>query len=375
MKTVVSVCGDPGGAEALAPVVQLLQSRADLSLVSYAYRQGVGVFRDHALPVTELAGGADIEGLLVAHDAECVLTATSCNGVDHEKRFVAAARQLGIPSVGLLDFWSGYSCRFTDETGAPVYAPDRIAVMDARAREEMIAAGVAPDRIVITGQPAFDSLSHDRRAWSAERRSTVRTALGAQSGDLLVVFVSQPLSVLYGKDDQDPRFLGYTEHEVAAAVADAVDAVRSATGAPIRLAVRCHPREDVAAFASYAGPFTRIAAADDGPTGRECVMAADLIVGMNSRLLVEACYLGAVVLSVQPGLRHRDMLPTNELGLSRLVSSRPEVAGAIRELLLDERVRRAVCIQLEAFAPDGGATRRVVAEVDAALSSRTASIQ
>jgi len=71
-------------------------------------------------------------------------------------------------------------------------------------------------------------------------------------------------------------------------------------------------------------------------------MAADLVVGMNTELLVEACYLGCITLSLQPGLRHPDRLPTNRLGFSRAVYQENEIKPALLELLLNEKSRDAV---------------------------------
>jgi len=43
--TVVSVCGDPGGASALAPVIKVLKSERRVRLVVYAYNEGIEVMR------------------------------------------------------------------------------------------------------------------------------------------------------------------------------------------------------------------------------------------------------------------------------------------------------------------------------------------
>jgi hypothetical protein len=89
-------------------------------------------------------------------------------------------------------------------------------------------------------------------------------------------------------------------------------------------------------------------------------MAADLVTGINSMLLVEACYLGCVTVSIQPGLRFPDALPTNDLGISRAVYRREEIKPVVEEMLLDRQARLAARWRVSSLHLDGGATRRVV---------------
>ena len=56
-------------------------------------------------------------------------------------------------------------------------------------------------------------------------------------------------------------------------------------------------------------------------------------------LLVEACLLGCVVLSLQPGLRLADALPTNRWGVSQGVYYEKDIEPALESLLFDEQVR------------------------------------
>jgi len=92
---------------------------------------------------------------------------------------------------------------------------------------------------------------------------------------------------------------------------------------------------------------------------RDAVTSADLVTGMNSVLLMEACYLRCVTASLQPGLRRADVLPTNRTGQSRPIYEPGAIRPVIEELLLDDGARAAAREELEAFAPVPGAARRV----------------
>jgi UDP-N-acetylglucosamine 2-epimerase len=286
-----------------------------------------------------------------------VLTSTSLNGLDLEKRFIGAARLQGIPSVSVLDFWSNYRPRFSSSGDLLDCVPDRIAVMDGQARDEMIAEGFESQRLFVTGQPAFDDLANWHAGFTPERRQTVRRKLGVQENELLVVFASQPYSAFASTDSSLPQYRGFDERSVAAQLLKTLEEMET-DGRRITLVVRPHPRESADNFDHLRSDTVRVCVTSDGEA-RETVAAADLVVGMNTVLLIEACYLGCVVVSLQPGLKGADPLRTNRLGFSRAVYSDNQIAPAIRELLLDESSRRRVIENLEHFRVDGDAAKRV----------------
>ena len=270
---------DPGGKAAILPVIE--QLRQD-ELVSVRH-------------------GADT-------NTQFVLLGTSIG--DYEKNVVHWARLFNIPTLSVLDFWSNYSMRFVDIFGAACL-PDKIAIMDEHARDEMIAEGFPPEKLVITGQPAFDCLA-DRRALFDSldtgpytRRYAIRRAHGVHPDTKLIVFASQPWSKM-------PDDLGYTEHTVIPLLIDALAEVAPDS----HVIIRPHPRETEADLLQYERAANPTVWVKRKGNVHDLLMAADLVVGMNTELLVEACYLGCITLSLQPGLKGADRLPTNRLGVS-----------------------------------------------------------
>src|SRR6185369_5486111 len=71
-----------------------------------------------------------------------------------ERAAVIAAAQLGIPSVCLVDLFAVDEVRWI---GAPDYAR-RVCVLNEGVREFLLAAGRRPEQVVVTGNPAFDTL-------------------------------------------------------------------------------------------------------------------------------------------------------------------------------------------------------------------------
>lgn len=348
---IVTICGDAGGAEALAPVLALLQRDGKVTLKNYAYAQAPGVLERASITCTHL-DACDVETarqLLGREQAALLLAATSVNQFEFEKQFVVAARQSSCPSLGVLDYWSNYAARFVDENGDIKCAPDALTVMDERAATEVRAAGV-PSELTITGQPAFDRLSVHRQGFGADTRLAVRDALGAGPDDLLILFVSQPLDDLYG--DAKSR-IGFNQHEVLELV------MRTLMQLPAdrrpTLAVRRHPRERVSPMPATA---LRIVL-DETPNRLDAVLAADLVVGMNSVLLLEASYLGAAVLSLQPELQGDDFLPSNRWRGTEPAYQPDDAIRLLIEYAGDPAARARLGARALTFAPDGRAAGRV----------------
>jgi predicted glycosyltransferase len=138
-----------------------------------------------------------------------------------------------------------------------------------------------------------------------------------------------------------------------------LDAIHAGTGLRIVLIIRPHPKEDPEKFKNIKGRNTRIVLSTEGDS-RDVVMAADLVTGISSTILIEACILGCIVASLQPGLMIRDILPTNRAGYTMLISRRDEMTPVLRDLLLNPVSRETIRKTLSTVQYDGNAARRVV---------------
>jgi predicted glycosyltransferase len=174
-----------------------------------------------------------------------------------------------------------------------------------------------------------------------------------------VLFASQPLTSLYGTDTLEEKYLGFDEWTVLESLIHILENIKTETGVRIHLVIRPHPRESASLFQDYHSETLPITVVRAG-TARSQVMAADLVVGMNTELLVEACYLGCIVVSLQPGLRHPDRLPTNRLGFSKAVYAQEEIKPVIQKLLADESARKTMLENVSKFKLTGKSTGNVV---------------
>lgn len=356
--TVWVIAGDAGGANALWPIFTPLRERR-MALQLSGYAQAPGLWQDRGETVRELSPGTSVveaETMLQESGAALLLTGTSLNGVNLERRFILGARRIGLPSLALLDYWSNYAPRFSSNGTDLDCLPDRIAIMDTQARDEMRAAEFPEALLTVTGQPLFDDLARDREAVTPESRAVTRQALGVQEGERLVLFVSQPLREVYGAEGA-PGWLGYDEFDVVPPVLAALE--RVVVEHPLRLVLLPHPREFRGRCAAWleGDPWASLAPA--GADSRELVRAADLVVGMNSMLLMESALLGTATMSVQPGLRDADHLPVSRVGIVPRVERVETLEGTLRGLLREGPVREEHLARLAAQPHPGGAASRV----------------
>jgi hypothetical protein len=359
---VLVVCGDPGGAMAVCPVIKQLQEEERVSVIPLAYNEAAVIWRDAGISQTVIPNDypeREMINLIENNGVSLLFTGTSVNTFDLEKQFISIAAEFEIPSLSLLDFWTNYTWRFSDDQGNLDYMPDKIAVMDQYAFDEMVREGFDPESLVITGQPVFDDLAEWQNSFSPARSKEIRMSLGLEADEYFVLFASQPLTSLYGTDILEERYLGFDEWTVLELLIDSLERIKEETAANIHLVIRPHPRESAEMFQGFNSDLIPISVVHGG-TARSQVMAADLVIGMNTELLVEACYLGCIAVSLQPGLRHPDRLPTNRLGFSRAVYDPMEIVPVIHELLLDENARNQMKENVKDFRLAGKATGNVV---------------
>lgn len=367
---VLVVAGDAGGAAAVAPVVKLLKADDRVELRSAVYRQAVEVWGRNGLECEKLSdqlNDKDLFGLGAA--ADVLLLGTSVNGVDYERRLGAFFPDR---SVAVLDFWSNYAPRFRMENGQ-LAQPRRICVMDESVREPMMKEGFHSACLTVTGQPAFDRLSEVKNAFSSEERAFIRNKYEVKEPGYLVFFASQPLAEFYALPELRGRYPGYDQSTVLKKLLLGLDHLSDQRSLSISLLVRPHPRENPDTLAwvrEHLGPTRVFVSRDeDGLTG---ALAADLVCGMNTVMLAEACFVGCRVISIQPGLTGQDTLPTNDLGLSLLVRTDAELNRALEVNLLSPSSLNNVLFQSAIKYIDGKAGRRVADEVYRLLSVRKA---
>jgi len=257
---------------------------------------------------------------------------------------LSLARQYNVPSLTIQPALISDHPRY----GA-LYA-DKVAVMDEHSRRVFVErGGVAPERVIVTGLPRWDSISRVISEARIGSPRTVRQSLGLGVEDRLVVFATQALSPSYTK-----RMIQATMY-----------ALSSHTDA--QLVIRLHPRESLETYKSLLAELEWV--------GREPIMvtdidlhallaASDLLVTGFSNVALEAALLDRPVLIVNLA-GEPDALPFVQDGIALGAYSEAEVKQQLAKALDDSRTieelqsRRHQYLYHNPQLLDGQSTKRV----------------
>ncbi|TGE35399.1 hypothetical protein E4K67_25775 [Desulfosporosinus fructosivorans] len=323
MKKIVFLAHDPGGYEALFTVVERMQEES-VSLEFYCLGPAAKLNPSNAASESRVV--QTIQSMLLEKKMSGLVTGTSW-GNRLELKVMAACKEARIPTISILDYWSNYQARFKDDLGDFIY-PDIYIVMDELAEQEARQEGVPSNILKVLGHPGLDKYILQRRK---------ATSFGNKKK---LLFLSQPLSALYGQE------LGYTEQQ---ALEECLLAVQG--NDDYSFSVRFHPKDDPNWKRSYAEISVDGALLDIMPEH-------DLIIGMNTIGLLHAVLMGIPALSYQPNLQKPDLCITNKLGFTRLIKSYQEL-----EFLLNTPIgedRKNICLPKSFIWLDGHSTDRVV---------------
>lgn len=227
---------------------------------------------------------------------------------------ISATRQfLGqrVPVACVLDHWGEFERRFE-----PSALPDLLFVPDDVCADELARWGAPVNRLRSHGHPALDGLVNKKELFDFDRESRLRASLGLSEGQAFAVFVSEPCSEDHGGGALD----GYEFRVLDFLLEGWRDSKMS-------LFVKLHPREQQAKYDALLaghGPLVKVVA----PTvdRYDLVLAARLVIGIDSMLVIEAAYLGLPAYTVNLG--GTDTIPAR-LGLAKPISDERELRNAV----------------------------------------------
>lgn len=287
---------DPGGANAIIPVLERLRSSGILlcGMVTGSARQ---IFARKNL--TFLDASVFSDEMIREKSTEFrpdVFIAGSSIGVTVDKTILLQLKGT-VPAVYVLDFWINYWQRFSNRVYDFKYLPSKICVMDVSARDAMVKEGFPFDVIAVTGNPYFENFTQGISTAGQNRRE--------------ILFISQPVSDMEKLSSNTPiGFTEFTTLELLISVFKQIDQ-------SFVLNIRLHPKEDQHKYDAYLTNDILISRAF---TLEAALSRAGLVIGMFSPVLIQAMMAGKQVISLEPGLLVSDPLPTNRDGLTRLAS-------------------------------------------------------
>ncbi len=207
------------------------------------------------------------------------------------------AQKARIPVAVFLDNLINLEERFRNRD-ASLVAPDRVFALDYNSMQSLAAAGIPGDRILRTENLHLARLARVAEE-NADAREKLRVSWGANNATQVILFASENGREMAALGRHAP----YDEHAVLQCLLKDLAELRPVkqidpTRGPVLLVIRPHPRDAAGKYDSYASVTKPTLKISNEGTGLEAILAADLVVGMESALLFEAKALGLPALSL-----------------------------------------------------------------------------
>lgn len=309
---------DPGGINAILPIYEFVKSMNDeatfyvpMERLQYAKNANASI-RAIDMPIGQ-GNCMSIKEIIRGVNPDILITGTS--GLSRlELHAWDCAREEGILSIAILDFWGNYKQRFKKQVNqiynvddtvneSDCVYPEYIFAMNKQAKDEMIRQGIPHERIIVTGNPHFIALSLKRDLLDANSTS--------------VVLMSEPLDSLY----RTQQNYGFDEYSVLKIVRD----WQVRTNLYQQVSLKAHPKQ-VLDFTEVFEGFTL----DKSSNGLEVILKSKIVMGTLTTALIEALILGKYVCSIIPNPDFNKYSPLHQLGFSLCASNVSQIEWVLR---------------------------------------------
>ena len=307
--TTVFVFSDPGGAK---PCLSLIELNKLTNVVVVSDRK-YSFYKDFNVRVRFLNKG--FEKFIDEVQPKLIFTGTSYTS-NIEKEFISIAKIKNIPCYSFVDHWTRISDRFKYRNGKTTL-PDKIWVIDERAKQIAIEENIEENKIVVSGNPYHSWLKNWKPNISLE--DFYREIKLEDKGRKLLVYAPDPLSNIEGFEK-----FGFDE----LAATSFLVKLFSENSSDLRdwlVLVKPHPNQDTEKLSKIINQHDMFYMLPGNMNVNLIIYYSDLVMGFFSSFLIEADVMG------KPVLRFLDKEikfdPIAELRIGRIVS--PE------ELLLE----------------------------------------
>lgn len=231
---------------------------------------------------------------VIAHFQPDVVVAT--NSPRSERAAIDAARQMNVPSVCMVDMFALQEAKWI---GLPGFA-DRVCVLNDQVRDMFLRLGRKPGEVVVTGNPAFDSICDPATIAAG---AALKQERGWDDGLLNILWASQvePRQHPFTSEPGDPGLPRKIEAGLRHAVTE---------NPQLRLIVRYHPSETV-----QFEPAPRVEFSPTTEPLHSLLHAVDVVCVTASTVGVEAWIAGKPVMSVDCSIFTADA-PFATMGIS-----------------------------------------------------------
>lgn len=335
--SVVIFAEDPGSANFVADLPARL-TISGIHNILLGVNHAIGFFRGKSVEVLDLTRDIKPKEVMDRYKPKLLLAGTSQNRKSFGLDLIDAAKESNVGTIGFVDTSADAEFRFSGTSDLPLYhAPDWLVVPDNETFQIFKELGFQSDCIRVIGNPNYDRVLELKKKFAAEDPAEFRKrVLPGTQNRYVVVFVAEHLN------SGDPRMFrspGYTLHgrgkcnsRTAIVLEEVLDVCAALEQKPY-FVVRMHPKSGRDEFEAY---LEEIDLLSSGGDPLELIWTADLVVGMNSMLLLEAMLLEKPVLSVLPRKWEEVWSPKMLLESAHCVTSREELKAELYSILSRE---------------------------------------
>ena len=317
-KKIIFAAQDPGGFNSLFGVIQKLQSDDSFRIKTLLANESRKMAEKRGVEYVDCTdvSSEDINDILDEFRPDIIFSATS-DGSSVEKKIIQWGKKNNVKTIAIVDFWSNYKLRFSSPgTEDMEFGPNMICVIDEFMKKEMVGEGFEEEKLVITGNPFFDTF---------EKTESKR-------GDY-ILFTSQPFSEAYqgsGKKIDVPIF---NEIDVFSQIVEQLEELK--IDLPIKIAL--HPRskkkdkyDNILNSSSL-----KIEVAQENT--ENLIEKSELVIGINTMVLFQAAITGNKVISYQPGItQDQDPLVSNHLKISHSAYNKEVLKSLLKNIFSKE---------------------------------------
>ncbi len=217
-----------------------------------------------------------------------------------ELRFIRLALQLKIYSVSFIDHWVNFKVRFS--MGADIVWPDKIWVLDNKARQAAIAEGLPSEKLEIHENPQHRFLAKYWKPGFNGHGYLHQLGIRSTPDTKVILYAPDPVSLRYKNNE-----LGFDECSALELIIKSLSAI--ADRSPVLLIIKPHPLQppdilsDLINESKNGNLECRIIKV---AKNTELINCADIIVGFYSNFLLEAQQMNKPIIRYFPGAPSKD---------------------------------------------------------------------
>jgi hypothetical protein len=225
---------------------------------------------------------------------DILITATSDVDDRTDVGLWTAARMIGIPSAAFVDHGVCLRERFLDNQGRLVI-PDHVFLPDPDVVHQMEQVSGTSAQLVVCGDLHLLRLPARAKAVSSAMIEATRQSWDLQDGDIAILFPSEPRREIAGAGRPFHDYEDDTFRKLGDFLARGGKLPGIPPGARHVIVVRPHPKDTPGKYDQLVGASPVPCVIDVTPDVVRSILSADIVVGLDSTVMLEAHSLGRPV--------------------------------------------------------------------------------